>query len=150
MLSKIKRLIAATSAALLLAIGGTSAVVMAQTGNGNPDAQIQANTCQGSNLDFNGTPDSTACTTITGDSATQANSLVARIINIFSVVVGVVSVIMIIYGGFRYITSGGESGNITSAKNTILYAIIGLVIVALAQFIVKFVLAKATGSDSTT
>jgi hypothetical protein len=56
---------------------------------------------------------------------------------------------MIIYGGFRYITSGGESGSISSAKNTILYAIIGLIIVALAQFIVKFILAKATGTATT-
>lgn len=145
MLSKIKRLIAATGAALLLLIGGTSAVAFAQSGNQNVD--IQSNTCQGSNLDFTNAQ-SGACSTITGQSSTDANTLVARVINVFSVVVGVVSVIMIIYGGFRYITSGGESGNISSAKNTILYAIIGLVIVALAQFIVKFVLAKATGSDT--
>jgi cytochrome bd-type quinol oxidase subunit 2 len=147
MLSKIKRLIAATGAALLLAIGGSAAVVMAQSpGNGNPDANIQANTCQGSNLDFVGTANDQTCKTVTGDSGEKANSTVATIINVFSVIVGAVSVIMIIYGGFRYITSGGESGNISTAKNTILYAIIGLVIVALAQFIVKFVLSKATGT----
>jgi hypothetical protein len=51
---------------------------------------------------------------------------------------------MIIWGGLRYITSGGDSAKITSAKNTIIYALIGLVVVALAQFIVKFVLAKVT------
>jgi hypothetical protein len=44
----------------------------------------------------------------------------------------------------KYITSGGDSGNITGAKNTILYAIIGLVVVALAQIVVRFVLAKAS------
>jgi hypothetical protein len=53
---------------------------------------------------------------------------------------------MIIFGGFKYITSGGESGNVTSAKNTIIYAVIGLVIVAFAQFIVQFVLGKITAS----
>lgn len=147
MLSKIKRLIAATGAALLLALGGTSAVVMAQSG-GNPNADIQNATCKGSNLDLSGGVSNTACQDVTQNTGTQANNIVATVINIFSVVVGVVSVIMIIYGGFRYITSGGESGNISSAKNTILYAIIGLVIVALAQFIVKFVLAKATGQTS--
>jgi cytochrome bd-type quinol oxidase subunit 2 len=62
------------------------------------------------------------------------------IVNLFSVVVGVVSVIMIIYGGFRYITSGGDSGRVGNAKNTLIYAIVGLVIVALAQLIVHFVL----------
>jgi hypothetical protein len=51
---------------------------------------------------------------------------------------------MIIYGGFRYITSGGDSNGVTAAKNTILYAIIGLIIVALAQIIVNFVLNKTT------
>jgi hypothetical protein len=57
-------------------------------------------------------------------------------------VVGVVSVIMIIIGGFKYIISSGDSANVTSAKNTILYAIIGLVVVLLAQIIVRFVIAR--------
>ena len=72
------------------------------------------------------------------------NNLITNIVNIFSVVVGIIAVIMIIIGGFRYITSGGDSGNVTSAKNTIMYAIIGLIIVALAQIIVRFVLSKST------
>lgn len=72
------------------------------------------------------------------------NNLITNIVNILSVIVGIVAVIMIILGGFKYITSGGDSGNITSAKNTIVYAIVGLIIVALAQVIVRFVLAKTT------
>ncbi len=76
------------------------------------------------------------------DPETRVNNTLKLVINIFSIVVGVVAVIMIIIGGLKYITSSGDSGNITSAKNTILYAIIGLVIVALAQFIVRFVLTK--------
>lgn len=75
---------------------------------------------------------------------TGINNLITTIVNVFSIIVGVVSVIMIIYGGFRYVTSGGDSSNVTSAKNTIIYAIIGLVVVALAQFIVQFVLDKVT------
>lgn len=71
-------------------------------------------------------------------------SVIATVVNIISIIVGVVAVIMIIWGGLKYITSGGESGKITSAKNTIIYALIGLVVVALAQFIVRFVLSKAT------
>lgn len=63
-----------------------------------------------------------------------------EIVTIFSYIVGVVSIIMIIYGGFRYITSGGESSNVSSAKNTIIYALIGLIIVALAQALVHWVL----------
>ncbi len=71
------------------------------------------------------------------DSLTNA---IALIVNIISVIVGVIAVIMIIFGGAKYITSGGESAKITSAKNTLMYAIIGLIVVALAQFIVRFVL----------
>ena len=70
----------------------------------------------------------------------QIQGIIETVINVLSVIVAVVAVIMIIWGGFKYITSGGDSGNITTAKNTIIYAIIGLVIVALAQFIVQFVI----------
>lgn len=80
----------------------------------------------------------------TGDPDDTINNIITTVINIFSLVVGVVSVIMIIIGGLKYITSGGDSGNVTGAKNTILYAVIGLVIVALAQVIVRFVLNRVT------
>lgn len=84
-----------------------------------------------------------------GDCSAQDNTfntLITKIVNIFSVIVGLIAVLMIIFGGFRYITSGGDSTKVNSAKNTILYAIIGLIIVALAQVIVKFVLNKANGA----
>ena len=70
-------------------------------------------------------------------------SIVQTVINVLSWIIGVIAVIMIIIGGLKYITSGGDSGNVSGAKNTILYAIIGLVIVALAQVIVRFVLDTA-------
>ena len=79
----------------------------------------------------------------TGVDDGSLKKLAARITNTFSIVVGAASIIMIIYGGFRYITSGGESGRVGAAKNSLLYAIIGLVIVALAQLIVHFVLNQA-------
>ena len=56
---------------------------------------------------------------------------------------GAVSVLMIIIGGFRYVISGGDSNGIQGAKNTIIYALVGLVIVLFSQIIVRFVL-KAT------
>ena len=88
--------------------------------------------------------------TCTGDASagptkgTDLTDVIKTVVNIISIIVGVVAVIMIIWGGLKYITSGGESNKITGAKNTIIYALIGLVIVALAQFIVKYVLAKTT------
>ena len=65
-------------------------------------------------------------------------------INIFSVIIGIVAVIMIMVGGLKYITAAGDSGKVSSAKSTILYAIVGLVVVALAQIIVSFVLQTST------
>jgi cytochrome bd-type quinol oxidase subunit 2 len=103
---------------------------------------INENLCDGASLQVG---DAGGCDEATAEG--KVNGLIALIINIFSIVVGVVAVIMIIIGGLKYITSSGDSNNVTSAKNTILYAIIGLVVVALAQFIVKFVLAKAINGD---
>lgn len=71
------------------------------------------------------------------------NNLITSVVNIFSAIVGVIAVIMIVYGGFKYITSGGDSGKISAAQQTIIYAIVGLVIVALAQIIVRFVLFRS-------
>lgn len=76
----------------------------------------------------------------------KVNSIIRTVINIFSLIVGVVAVIMIIIGGLKYITSSGESSNLSAAKNTILFAIVGLVIVVLAQVIVRFVLTKVTST----
>lgn len=79
------------------------------------------------------------------DGSAQRSTLettINTIVNILSAVVGIVAVVMIIIGGFKYITSGGDSGNITSAKHTIIYALVGLIIVALAQVIVRFILSN--------
>lgn len=74
----------------------------------------------------------------------DVSSLVATIINIMSLIVGVAAVIMLIVAGIRYVTSGGDSNTISEAKNTIIYALVGLVVAALAQVLVKFVLQRVT------
>lgn len=81
-----------------------------------------------------------ACDTAGAD--TQVNNLVTTIINLFSWIVGIVAVIMVIFGGFRYITAAGDTGKTKTARDTIIYALIGLVIVALAQVIVSFVITR--------
>lgn len=68
------------------------------------------------------------------------NNTIKLVINLFSFVVGIIAVIMIIVGGIRFVLSGGDSAATGSARNTVLYAVIGLVVVALAQIIVHFVL----------
>jgi hypothetical protein len=138
-LKKIKQAIVTliAGAALLVPL---SVPVMVYAGSG---ANITDNLCGGVELDATSGADGT-CATTTTTGETEANRLIKNVINVFSLVVGVVAVIMIIVGGFRYITSGGSDSSVSGAKNTILYAIIGLVIVALAQIIVRFVLTKAT------
>jgi hypothetical protein len=79
-----------------------------------------------------------------GDAEADAGKLVRTIVNVISWIVGVAAVIMIIIGGLRYVISGGDSNGVSGAKNTILYAIIGLVIVLFAQVIVAFVLTNVT------
>ena len=81
-----------------------------------------------------------------GSTNVDLSTIAKKVINILSIIVGIVAVIMIIYGGFKYITSGGDTGNVSGAKNTLIFAIVGLIIVALAQFIVHFVLNSAATS----
>lgn len=72
-----------------------------------------------------------------------------QVTNTVLYIVGIVSVIMLIYGGLRYVISGGDSKKVTDAKNTILYAIIGLIISVLAFAIVNFVINAITGENNT-
>jgi len=145
MIQKLKTKLIILSSLIFLAAPVAFAGVASATAPVSPDTGV----CSGaSNLQIgtgdNNAPASGSCTGV--DETSKVNNLITTIINVFSVVVGIVAVIMIIVGGFRYITSGGDSTKVTSAKNTILYAIIGLVIVALAQIIVKFVLNKTVTS----
>ena len=51
---------------------------------------------------------------------------------------------MVVVGGLKYITANGSSGALASARNTVIYALVGLVIVAIAQVLVHFVIRKVT------
>ncbi len=73
---------------------------------------------------------------------------VVTIINVIIGVAGLVAVIFIIIGGINYMTSSGESTKVEKARKTILYAVIGLVIVALAFTITNFVIANINGDQS--
>lgn len=75
------------------------------------------------------------------------NGVFTKITNTILYAVGIISVIMLIYGGLRYITSGGDSKKVTDAKNTIMYAIIGLIIAILSYAIVNFVI-NAIGGET--
>lgn len=80
----------------------------------------------------------------------RVNNLFANVVNIMSIIVGVTSVIVIIYAGFKYITSGGEQGRVANAKSTLLYALVGIAVAALAQLLVHFVLFQTSDAALTT
>ncbi|HUC87492.1 MAG TPA: pilin [Candidatus Saccharimonadales bacterium] len=76
---------------------------------------------------------------------TQLTTSFGGIIDTLFIVAGAVAVLIMVIGGIRYITSTGDSKRIQAAKDTILYAIMGLVVVILARAIVGFVLGNVTG-----
>jgi len=91
------------------------------------------------------TTDNGSCSeTVTTDCTPTVDNAITTAVTIFTIIVGVMSVIMIIMGGFKYITSAGDANKVAAAKNTVVYALIGVVLVALAQVIIRFVVSKST------
>lgn len=132
MINKIKTLILSLASLSAIAL---PALVPATAFAAN--ANLKGHLCRGADLQIDQSVDNCDTDDSTGKSLSQK---IATVINWLSALIGVVAVVMIIFGGFRYITSGGNDTSVASAKKTILYALIGLVIVALSQLIVKFVL----------
>lgn len=75
-----------------------------------------------------------------GGSSTDLTANVASIINGVIGVLGIVAVVVIIVGGVSYMTSAGDSSKVKKAKDTILYGVIGLIIVMLSFAIVNWVI----------
>lgn len=147
MIQKIKSILLSMSAVImfsLTAILPATALAQVNCTDGSSITPGQTNTClcQGSNIDFTGNTQSQDCSS----GSTGIGKLIRTIINVLSIIIGAVAVIMIIIGGFRYITSGGSAEGTKAARQTIVYAIVGLVIVALAQIIVHFVLNNTTNA----
>ncbi|HEY1085888.1 MAG TPA: pilin [Candidatus Saccharimonadales bacterium] len=72
----------------------------------------------------------------------NTNTFIQNVIGTLIFAVGVISVIMIVIGGIRYATSDGDSGKVKSAKDTILYSVVGLVVALLSYAIVGFVFTR--------
>lgn len=89
------------------------------------------------------TSTSTACAAPTSSNPLLGpQGLLIKATRVLAIVAGIAAVIVIIVAGLQYITAGGDSKNVSNAKNTILYASIGLVIIIAAQTIISFVLSK--------
>ncbi len=91
-----------------------------------------------------------AKTSVACDSANQGQTnpvsgskgIILKVANIIALTGGVVAIFMIMISAFKYVTSSGDAKNISSAKDTILYAVIGLVVIALSRTIVIFIINK--------
>lgn len=68
-----------------------------------------------------------------------SSGVFSTITNVLLFIIGAISVIMLIIGGIRYTVSGGDAAAVTAAKNTILYAIVGIIVALLAYAVVNFV-----------
>lgn len=123
------------AASLVLAAGlvGAAALPVSVSAQGASGSARQA-VCEGVNQG-GGTCNSNGA---------ELEKVIATVIRILSLIAGIAAVIMLIIGGLRYVTSNGDSSSIASAKTTIIYALVGLVLVAAAQVIVRFVLQSSS------
>jgi len=74
--------------------------------------------------------------------STNVGDIIKTIVDVMLFILGAIAVIMIVIGGIRYTISQGDSTAVTAAKNTILYAVIGLIVALLAYAIVHFVVTQ--------
>lgn len=140
-MKRIKKILISIMSILVLCLAPTTIYAISSTPAIPVDPCVEADDtafCQDSvNHPRGGDPINSDSSPILGP-----NSLLYKIIQTVTILTGAISVIMIIIGGFRYIVSGGDPSSTKGAKDTILYAVIGLVIAIFAQTIITFVLSN--------
>ncbi len=141
-----KELFSKISQALLLA-----PVMLLAVSSAAPAAVLAAPTCT-PNVNTGGISSGADCA-----APTNANNplfgtggVFVTIVNLLIFIVGAIAVLMLIVGGVRYVVSNGESSAVTNAKNTILYAIIGIIVSFLAFGAVQFVTSQLKPTTTTT
>lgn len=130
-MNKIKQFIAAF--ALVLGIGFSAALPVSTVGAIDV---FNGGTCTGSNAS------NPVCKASKTDNDAKAKSMAKMIINTMLMIVGILSVIMVVFGGIRYTISSGDASKVKAAKDTIMYAIIGVVVSILSYAIINFVLTQ--------
>jgi hypothetical protein len=110
-------------------------VLAIQTASAGPFDASKREVCRGATLGS-----SSNCNS--GRARNQLEDTIQFAVNLLTMIVGIAAVIMIIVNGLKYISSGGDSNAVSSAKSGITYAIVGLIIVALAQVIVRYVISN--------
>lgn len=108
--------------------------------------EVLSPVCNGAIKENNNIKDSTVCKSDASKSSDNPlvgpNGVITRVIQIFSLVIGVVAIFAIIISGLRLIISAGDSNAVAKARRSILYALVGLLVVGFAQVIVSFVLSR--------
>jgi hypothetical protein len=67
---------------------------------------------------------------------------IGNVVDLVSIIAGSVAVIMVIFGGIRFVISSGDAAKVASARQTVLYALVGLVVIVFSNAIIKFVLTR--------
>lgn len=95
----------------------------------------------------NGSDTSPLCTGFNEGKATGSNDspivkIIKTVIDIMAFIGGAIAIIYVVYGGFKYITSAGNSEKAVNGRQTIIYALIGLILIVVAQQLVLFIISK--------
>lgn len=117
-------------------VAGFMSLIFACTFGSSTASAIDLIDCSGANAD------STVCK----NKDDNAGKMVGNIVNTLLYVLGAVAVIVIIIAAFMYVTSGGDSNRTKVAKDTILYAVIGLIVALMAFAIVNWVVLQTGGA----
>lgn len=90
-----------------------------------------------------GQSDATVCQSRSGDDPIAGRGgVIMRVVRIFSFVVGAATVIMVMFSGMKFITAGGDSTKIATARDTLLYALVGAVVFVFCELIIRFVISR--------
>lgn len=85
---------------------------------------------------------SAACSGNGSDNISGTGGIILQAASLIAIIAGIAAVIMIIIGGFMFVTAGGDSSKVSNARNTIIYSVVGLIVIVLARTIVGFVVTR--------
>lgn len=85
---------------------------------------------------------SPVCSAPTTDPLTGKNGIIVKATNLIALIAGIAAVIMIIVAGIKFITSQGDSGSVSDARKTIIYACVGIAVIVLSRTIITYVVSK--------
>ena len=80
------------------------------------------------------------CVDSNGKSLNEVTYTLRNVVNLLLYVAGIIAVVIIVIAGFRFVTSNGDAAQVSKAKNTIIYALVGLVVAVMSYAIVNFIL----------